>query len=230
MAKQTPPINESLGAESSAPKVFLWVREPAQGKGFPAVMQDQIPVDTTGLSGGAAVPTDSYNLVSDDVDEWDGMLGLPSNSDSIAAISRSRLAAAMSANLLFNGLEFDRQRGNLEEAIIASAARTASFSSADFTNYNAKGGHFIVNVTAVTDTPEVVITIEGKDPISGDYYPVLVSDTINSVGMTILKVYPGITGSANASANDILPRTYRVSSAHADADSITYSVSGALVV
>jgi hypothetical protein len=133
-------------------------------------------------------------------------------------------------NYLFNGSTWDRKRNNTEETVLASAARTATTNSTDFTNYNAKGAHFIIDVTAITDTPSVVVTIQGKDSVSGEYYDILESVAITATGTTILKVYPGIGAVANGSASDILPRTYRVSITHADADSITYSVGANLVI
>lgn len=129
-----------------------------------------------------------------------------------------------SIGVQFNGTTYDRVRNNIEETVLASAARTASVNSADFTNYNNKGGHFIVDVSATAATPSIVMTIQGKDPVSGNYYDILVCTAITATGTNIFKVYPGIPGAANVRANDVLPRTWRVSIAAADADSITYSV------
>lgn len=130
----------------------------------------------------------------------------------------------------FNETSFDAVRNNTEETILASAARTATVNSADFTNYNAKGLHVIVNVSALSATPSITPIIQGKDPISGTYYDILEGLPITTTGINILKVYPGISAVVNASASDILPRTYRVSMTHADTDSITYSVAGALIL
>jgi len=133
-------------------------------------------------------------------------------------------------NYAFNGTSFDAIRNNTEETILASAARTATVNSADFINYNAKGLHVILNISALAATPSIVPTIQGKDPISGEYYDILVGAAITTTGINILKIYPGIIATPNASASDILPRTYRVSVAHADSDSITYSISGVLII
>lgn len=124
----------------------------------------------------------------------------------------------------------DRWRNNGEAALLASAARTASADSADFTNHNWKGGHFIIDVSAITATPSIVVTVQGKDSISGNYYDILVGVAITATGTTVLKVYPGIGQVINGAASDILPRTYRVSVANADGDSITYSISANLIV
>lgn len=134
-----------------------------------------------------------------------------------------------SAPYAFNGDTWDRQRNNTYITVLASAARTATVQSADLTNYNGKGLHLVIDVTAVTATPSITCEIEGKDALSGKYYDVLVGAAITATGTTVLKVYPGITASANASASDMLPRTFRVNCVHADADSITYSVGASLV-
>lgn len=131
---------------------------------------------------------------------------------------------------LFNGDTFDRERGTTEETILASAARTATTNSADFTNYNAKGIKVVIDVTVDPAAASVVFDIEGKDSVSGKYYSLLTSAAIVAVGTTVLTVFPGVSETANVKASDMLPRTYRVTATHADADSITYSVSGALAV
>ena len=151
------------------------------------------------------------------------------NSDGKAANDPLGLVT-LGTEYLYNGSTFDRKRANTEETILASAARTATTNSADFTNYNARGAHFIVDVSAIAATPSITVTIQGKDPISSNYYDILVSSALTATGTTILKVYPGIGQVANGAASDILPRTFRVSVAHADTDSITYSVGAALVL
>jgi hypothetical protein len=114
-----------------------------------------------------------------------------------------------------------------ERIILASAARTATATGADQADPNAEGLHLIINVTAVTATPSVVPTIQGKSPV-GTYYDVLVGAAITATGTTVLKIGPGIAAVANAAAADILPDTWRVVLTHADADSITYSVAAVL--
>lgn len=127
------------------------------------------------------------------------------------------------------GVNFRDIAGNIEKTIFASAERTADENSADFTNDNAKGIKVVIDVTIDPALASVVFTIEGKDPVSGKYYPLLVSAAINAVGTTVLTVYPGVPVVANVTASDIVPTIFRVSADHTDADSITYSVSGALI-
>lgn len=110
-----------------------------------------------------------------------------------------------------------------------SAARTATSNSIDFTNFDKSGCHVVIDVTAVTSTPSVVFTLQGKDAVSGKYYTILASSAISTTGTTVLKVFKGATASANAVANDLLPRTWRVVATHGNANSITYSVGVSLV-
>ncbi len=131
---------------------------------------------------------------------------------------------------LYNGATWDRERSNSEETVLASAARTATVSSADLTNYNARGVTVVIDVTAITDTPSVIATVQGKDPLSGKYFTLLESAAITGTGTTVLVVHPSITASTNLKAQLPLPRTWRVTLTHADADSITYSIGALLSV
>jgi len=131
---------------------------------------------------------------------------------------------------VFNGTTWDRQRGNFEATALASAARTATASSADQVNYNGRMLSVVINVSALADTPSVVPTIEGKDPISGTYYTILTGAAIVATGITVLRVAPGITPVANVAVADMVPRTFRVTMTHADTDSITYSVAAVVGV
>lgn len=126
---------------------------------------------------------------------------------------------------LFNGTTWDRERGNEQGAILASAARTATpTAGADTTNYNARALKVWVNVTATATTPSITVDIQEKDPVSGAYRSILISAAITGVGLTLLQVGPELTAAANLVAKEYLPRTWRVVVTHGDADSITYSV------
>ena len=119
---------------------------------------------------------------------------------------------------------------NSVETLFTSKARTATENSPDQLNPSASGLHLVIDVTAATDTPSVVFTLQGKCPVSGKYYTILASSAITGTGTTVLKVFPGSAVAANATANDILPKHWRVIATHADADSITYTVTASLVV
>jgi hypothetical protein len=107
--------------------------------------------------------------------------------------------------------------------VLASAARTASVNSSDFTNPGARGVRVWIKVTAISATPSVVFTIAGKSS-QGDYYAILASAAVTGTGTTTLVVHPDIAASANAVANTVLPYQWRVQAVAGDADSMTYSI------
>lgn len=109
------------------------------------------------------------------------------------------------------------------QTVFASAARTATATATIATGSCA--GLFFINVTATEATPSVVFTIAGEDPISGATYTILASAAITATGLTVLRVHPALTATANTIAKDMLPAAIRVTAKHANADSITYSVS-----
>lgn len=118
--------------------------------------------------------------------------------------------------------------------VLSSAARTAAPDTQEFEAFGVdyRGLHLIIDVTSVTLTPSVTVTIAGVDRLSGKTYPattgVLQSAAITAVGTTVLKIGPALTAAANSVANDFLPTIFRVSVSHLDADSITYSIAGQL--
>lgn len=132
-------------------------------------------------------------------------------------------------NYLFNGVDWDRKRANTQETVLASASRSATLNSADFINYNALGVHIAFDLTVVPGGDTVTPILQAKDPVSGKYYDLLVGPALIAAGLVILKLYPGITPSALATASDILPRIWRVRVEHSAASAFTYSI-GANVV
>lgn len=143
-----------------------------------------------------------------------------------AAASQRLMTGAPHA---FNGTTWDRQRNNQDVTVFSSAARTATPTPFDGVNYDGKSLHLVIDCTAVTSSPSVVFTLQGKDAISGKFYTILASAAIVGTGTTVLRVGPGLTTAANLVANDVLPRSYRVIATHGNSDSITYSVGMSIV-
>lgn len=112
--------------------------------------------------------------------------------------------------------------------IYASAARTATPTAVTRRVDKYTGCVLIIDVTAISATPSVVPKIEGV-AASGAVYPLLTGAAITATGQTALKIYPGITASANVAVSDVLPQTIKVTLTHGDADSITYSVDLVLI-
>lgn len=101
------------------------------------------------------------------------------------------------------------------------AARTASHAFR-VQNPDHLHGRLTIDVTAAADTPSVVVTIRGVDKVTGKKTDILASAAITGTGTTVMKVGPGLTAAANATANDFMPTDLEINFEHADADSITY--------
>ncbi len=118
---------------------------------------------------------------------------------------------------------------NFDITLLALSARTVAVNSGDQENRHARGIQVVIDVTVDPALASITPTIEGKDPLSGKYYPLLVGAAIAATGTVVLTVYPGVTVEANLAASEPLPRTWRFSMAVADTDSITYSVGASLI-
>lgn len=106
-----------------------------------------------------------------------------------------------------------------------STARTATPTAFDYDNlYGHLGMVVCIDVTAIAATPSVTVTVSHIDPVSGKLRTLLASSAITSVSTTFLRIWPGATAAANQAANEILGRKVRIAPAHADGDSITYSI------
>lgn len=108
----------------------------------------------------------------------------------------------------------------------ASAARVATFVGDDNKKVPGnKGCKAVLSLTAVPGVDTVTVVIEGKDRISGSYYAILTGAAQVATGVFVLTVYPGIAVTANVSASDVLPDTYRARVVHSAGTSFTYSLS-----
>ena len=129
----------------------------------------------------------------------------------------------------YTGSVYETVRGNTDNTLLASAARTATLQSADQTNYNGRGLHVVLDVTTA-GTGSITLTIQGKDALSGKYYTLLAGVAVTTAVTNVYKVFPGAPATANVSANDLLPRTWRIDVTHNNANSITYSVGASVIV
>lgn len=113
----------------------------------------------------------------------------------------------------------------------ALAARTAT--PTVMSNNRSAGSRGIVVVVDTTVVPGAapsnVVKIQGFDPISGKYYDILTSAAIVGVGTIVLRVYPGLSPSANLTVSDVLPPMWRVIVTAGNGNSATYSVAGHLI-
>lgn len=109
--------------------------------------------------------------------------------------------------------------------VFPSAARTATVTS-DLLRIRGRGVLALIDVTAVTATPSVVFSIEitEVESISG-VETMLDSAPVTATGTTLLVVHPLVpTTRANLADVGPLGAKWRITATHADADSITYSV------
>ena len=153
------------------------------------------------------------------------------NADGTGATLRGLLTRTFAQR--YNESTWDRERGNTEITLLASAARTATLSSADQTNYNARGIIITIDVTSITDTPSITLAIQHRDSIGGNYETLFLTTTaITATGVQPFIVYPGVAAADEDVVEVVgypLGRTWRITVTHADADSITYSVAGSYV-
>jgi len=136
---------------------------------------------------------------------------------------------------LYNGATWDRQRGNVEGTLFASAARTATVFSSAQTNHNARGVLVMVDVTSA-GTGNLTPSIRAIDPISGNTYVLLSGGPITASGRWGFLVYPGAPTVAFGASGTVqsvghaLPRTWFVSIIPGDGSSWTYSIAFSTIV
>jgi hypothetical protein len=143
--------------------------------------------------------------------------------------------------VLFNETTYDRQRGNTQGTLLASAARTVQTTTALQTNYNARGVVLGVRVSAKAAATTLTIDGSSNDPISGtaSFFFTHSGFAAAANSTLYLVVYPGVinadlttTGfqTTNKGFSIPLPRTWAVTVSPSDANSVTYSLSYSLIV
>lgn len=109
------------------------------------------------------------------------------------------------------GVYVDVPDGNYAYRLAPSAAITADGQTNDQLNAKGRGVVILANITALAGTsPTITFIVEGKDPVSGNYYTILTSAALAVTGLTALTVYPGATAAANVTVSLPLARTFRV--------------------
>lgn len=108
--------------------------------------------------------------------------------------------------------------------LYTSAARTATSNGQDMANDAYRGVMVVLDITVAPGVDTVTLTIQGKDPVSGKYYTLLAGAAESATGTKVYRVYPSLPATANVSANDLVPQTWRVTVTHSAGTSFTYSV------
>jgi len=122
--------------------------------------------------------------------------------------------------------------GNFEVTLLSSAERTCDVHSGDQQNHYSRGVAVALDVTAISGSPSLTLSIEWKTPL-GEYVKLLEATTpVTAVSHHVYVVYPGIAAAAagiEQVAGFPLPYGWRVSVAHATADAVTYAVTASLL-
>lgn len=117
---------------------------------------------------------------------------------------------------------------NASVEIAKSAQRTVS-SDIPLENPECAGMNLIIDCTAQAGG-SITVSVQGVDVASGKKYPILVSAAIAAVGTTVLRIGRNLAAVANLVANDQLPKRLNVNVTHNNANPITYSIGGALIL
>lgn len=125
--------------------------------------------------------------------------------------------------------EFIRKKSNYTIELISGTQSTTQESSI-IKNYNHRGGHFFIEITNIETDATITPLIQGIDLDSGETYEILIGPVLNTVGIYILKVYPGIGQIPNGSASDILPNAFKLRAVYGGTDDITYSSTVSLIM
>ena len=128
-------------------------------------------------------------------------------------VANPTVGIAAEAQLLFNGATWDRMRGNINQVVDASAARTASVAGTTVTNYNAKALLIHFKVSALSGTTPVITPKLQWSPDGGTTWldvPGGSMPAISTVSDTVMQVGPEVIAVANAAVNFPLPRTLRM--------------------
>lgn len=109
-------------------------------------------------------------------------------------------------------------------AVITGTAAVATANGPDLSNGAFRGIKVVFDVTAVVGAGSFTVTIQGKDLASGKYYTLLAGAAVSAAATNVYTVYPGLPATANVSANDVLPKTFRVIATYNSGTSSTFTV------
>ena len=129
------------------------------------------------------------------------------------AVANPTVGVLANAQLLFNGATWDRNRGNINQLVDASAARTTTVAGTTVTNYNAKALLIHFKVSALSGTAPVITPKLQWSPDGGTTWldvPGAVFPAISAVSDNVMQIGPEVIAAANAAVNFPLPRTLRM--------------------
>lgn len=100
-----------------------------------------------------------------------------------------------------------------------NGVRTLSLTTTDVTNYGARGGNWLIDVTNISGTPGVTMFVEGKDDNSGKYFTLVSGSKLSTITTELLQVHPSfVSGGVQTPRGvgtkfrevEVLPRTWRL--------------------
>lgn len=99
-----------------------------------------------------------------------------------------------------------------QKTLYASAARTATPTAVILNLRWESAIRLVLDATAITSTPSIVVTVEAFDNASGKWVTLLTSAAITTVSTNVLTLVVGVVGQV------------RVTVTHGNANSITYTL------
>lgn len=115
---------------------------------------------------------------------------------------------------------------DFSDVILPSALRNSTATSSTRQSLG-KGAIFIVDVSAIASSPELTVSIEMLDQLSGNWKAIPGASTavINSISTNYIAISPSTAETANVRVSAHMPLEYRVVATFGGTGSITYSVS-----
>lgn len=93
----------------------------------------------------------------------------------------------------------------------------------DFENHCGSGIQVILDVSVKTASPtNLVLKIDGIDPVSGNVYNLLTGAAVTTVSTNVYTVALGAPATANVSANNFIPRKFRITITPTVADATNF--------
>ncbi len=87
----------------------------------------------------------------------------------------------------------------------------------------------VITTTQGSAATSLTLSVTGTDPASGASVTLLTGAAVTSISTNSYRIYPGLTAVANATASDVLPKTWKVTVTHGGSVASTYSVGACLL-
>jgi hypothetical protein len=176
---------------------------PPQSSGVAASQTGTWTVGSNSATG-SAVPANAFYLA---VQNTSGNLTGLSTVRGNAVAGTFYLGVANTMANAQSGATYDAMMNNTTGVVLATGTTTSS-AGVTITTYNASKAVIVVNISAFT-SGSLTVAINGISS-SGYSYPILTSTALSATGVTPLRIFPSATPSANAVANDMVPRSLQV--------------------